>query len=89
MVRSAPERIQSQEVPRRVLICRLHGSNNETLVVPGRWKFEGSTSQRGDFKPADDAQKSLQFLRTDDGIDVFLVGDTGCEPYLARTSRRH
>lgn len=76
-----------EDVGGKVVVCRLHGSNDELVAVPARWKFAGSISERGGFVPRDDSPGRLKFIRTDDGIDVFHDEVTGQEVYTGRTSR--
>jgi hypothetical protein len=65
--------------------CWLLGESRDCLVTPDGWKYEGSLSQTFIFVPDGELEKSLHFLRHEDGCDVFLNVLTGREVYLART----
>ena len=43
------------------------------LATPSGWTYEGSLSERFTFVPAEDMQERLKYIRTEDGIDVFLI----------------
>ena len=51
------------------------------LSTPEGWTYEGSLSERFSFVPADDVQVRLKFLRTENGVDVFLDAVTGQEVF--------
>jgi hypothetical protein len=47
------------------------------LATPAGWQFEGSLSKYFHFVPDDDPGTRFKFLRTEDGLDVFLDQSTG------------
>ena len=81
--------IYVDEFKGRVAACRMLGSVDEQAASPVGWKFQGSMSERGGFVVNEDVNARMQFLRTDNGLDVLLDKSTGKEVYLGRTSREH
>lgn len=73
----------------RVAACRLAGSQSHVINFPDDWKFEGSLSDSGHFVPNQDIGKNLEFLRSENGVDVYLNKTTGKEVYTGRTDRRN
>ena len=61
------------------------GSTEQRLFVPDGWKYEGSLSHKY-FVPTGEAIGRLKFLRTENGVDVFLDLVSGKEVYRGRTS---
>jgi hypothetical protein len=70
----------------KVAVCRLAGSQSMQVVTPNGWKYEGSLSASHGFVSNDDANKNLEFLRNENGVDVYLDKTTGEEVYVGRTS---
>ena len=69
-----------------VAACRLTGSSHTVLMRPDGWSFEGSLSQTYGFVPIKaEEEKSLKFLRNENGIDVYLNLVTGSEVLVGRT----
>jgi len=56
------------------------------LATPPGWKFEESLSHRFGFVPNEQVDDRLQFVRKDNGVDVFLDRETGKEVYVGRRS---
>ena len=54
------------------------------LCTPLNWEFEGSLSQRTTFIETSDVEKRLKFLRSEDGVDVYLDTQSGKEVYQGR-----
>jgi hypothetical protein len=69
----------------RVAACKLRGSEIMTLVTPENWKFEGSLSHTYGFVPTGSEAKSLDFIETREGIDVYRSRLTGLPMYAGRT----
>lgn len=69
----------------KVAACRASGSTLMTILTPDGWKYEGSLSQTFSFTPRGQLEKSLTFLRHEDGVDVYLNKLTGKEAYIGRT----
>jgi hypothetical protein len=56
------------------------------LATPKGWMYEGSLSERFTFVEADKEGERLKFLRSENGVDVFLDLATGKEVSRGRTS---
>ena len=69
----------------KVAACRLVGSNLDQVVTPIGWRFEGSLSQSYGFVPTEHENKSLTFLRHENGQDVYFNELTGKEVFVGRT----
>jgi len=69
----------------KVAACRLAGSRVASIMLPEGWEYEGSLSHTYGFIPAGEVDKSLEFLRHENGVDVFLNRLTGREVYIGRT----
>jgi hypothetical protein len=54
------------------------------LATPPGWQFEGSLSDRFNFVPTGEEKERLQFLRTENEVDVFLDRKTGQEVFVGR-----
>ncbi len=70
----------------RVAACRLAGSSQTVLMRPEGWRYEGSLSQTYGFVPTGVEENSLKFLRSENGLDVYLNLLTGAEVFLGRTT---
>ena len=68
--------------------CVAVNSSEGTLVTPDGWEYEGSLSQTFTFTPAESIDKSLKFLRHEDGLDVYLNELNGKEVYMGRTGEK-
>lgn len=66
--------------------CRIVGSTVEDLVTPEGWEYETSLSASFAFVPDEHQDKSMTFLRHEDGFDVYRNEMTGQEMYVGRTS---
>ena len=69
----------------KVAACRLAGSRVASIMLPEGWEYEGSLSHTYGFIPAGEVDKSLEFLRHENGVDVFLNRLTGQKVYIGRT----
>jgi hypothetical protein len=72
---------------KRVAACRLVGSSQTVLMPPDGWTFEGSLSQSFGFVPTGHVEKSLTFIRRENGLDVYRNEMTGKLVYIGRTHR--
>lgn len=70
----------------RVAAARLAGSSLDQVLTPDGWTFEGSLSHTFGFVPSEATNKALHFLRSENGLDVYLNPLTGKEVYVGRTS---
>lgn len=82
--------LQFGRVPRgdrgdRVAACRLTGSKSKVLVMPLDWKFEDSLSSTYAFVPNEHMKKALQYLRHENGLDVYYNPLTDKEGFVGRT----
>ncbi len=68
-----------------VSAARLVGSVQHTLMTPDGWEYENSLSASYGFVPSEQKDKSLQFLRHEGNLDVYLNNLTGKEVYVGRT----
>lgn len=68
--------------------CSLKGGKEIDLFTPEGWVYEGSLSQSYVFTPDEHGEKSMTFLRHEDGLDVHRSGLTGEEQYSGRTIKR-
>jgi hypothetical protein len=72
---------------KRVAVCSLEGSTQSDLLQPEGWTFAGSLSESFGFAPNQHIEKSLTFLRRENGLDVYLNQVTGKEVYVGRALR--
>ena len=56
------------------------------LATPEGWTYEGSLSERSTFFEAGKEGERLKFLRSENGVDVFLDLSTGKEVFRGSTS---
>ena len=68
----------------QIVVCRLVGSESRTVAVPDGWAYEGSLSANVGYVDAENASDRLQFLRHEDGVDVYRDTKTGEEVYVGR-----
>jgi hypothetical protein len=71
----------------RVSACRLAGSTQTIVIMPEGWIFGESLSSTFGFVPNGQSDKSLTFLRHQDGMEVYRNRLTGKEVFIGRTSR--
>jgi hypothetical protein len=72
---------------RRVAACQLRGGTGDArLWTPEGWTWEESLTRQFGFVPAGKEEASLEFLRHEAGLDVYLNKVTGKEVYLGRTT---
>lgn len=72
--------------PRRaVAACRLTNGTVTEVVMPPEWSFEGSLSQTYGFVSSEHIDKSLRYLRHENGLDVYLNLVTNEQIYIGRT----
>ncbi len=71
----------------RVAACGLIGSTQSVVITPEGWSFENSLSSSFGSVPNEQDEKSLTFLRHQDGMDVYHNRLTGKEVFIGRASR--
>jgi hypothetical protein len=72
-----------------IAACRLRGSTLSSVVCPDGWLFEESLSSSFGFVPGGSADRSLRFLRHENGLDVFWSELAGKEVFIARDPPKH
>jgi hypothetical protein len=60
------------------------GAANSPVACPVDWQYEKSLSRQSVIVPPEQMDRSLKFLRHQDGIDVHLNLQTGQEVYIGR-----
>ena len=73
---------------RKVAGCQAFDSKGGPLITPDGWKYEGSLSQTFAFAPTEHVDKSLKFLRHENGLDVYFNSLTGKDVYIGRTGTK-
>jgi hypothetical protein len=68
-----------------VSAAQLKGTISKRIVCPDGWTYEKSLSSSFGFVPTRAQDKSLRFLRHENGLDVYLNLLTGKEVYIGRT----
>ena len=69
--------------PRLAAGLHVRGTSME-LCMPLGWTFENSLSRSFAFAPSGEENKHFRFVRSDDGINVYLDIETGKEVYIGR-----
>jgi hypothetical protein len=67
-----------------VSAAQLKGTIMRQVACPDGWKYDGSLSQNFGFVPTGKEDKSLRFLRHQDGMDVYLNLLTDQEVFIGR-----
>jgi hypothetical protein len=57
----------------------------DRIFVPDGWLYEKSLSAKHRFVEAEELSKSLQFVRSETGVDVYRDRETGRELYIGRS----
>lgn len=69
-----------------VAACRLVESKESSLFTPDGWEYPNSLSSRHEFVESNQVQDRLEFVRQENGVDVYRDLETGKEVYVGRTS---
>jgi tetratricopeptide (TPR) repeat protein len=77
----------NSDVNAEISVCWLKGTGFGDLALPPGWNLKGSLSKQLLFIPNDDIYERLEFLREEDGVEVFLDKKTGKTLYLGRPYR--
>ena len=67
-------------------MARLQGTSDNKLVCPGGWSYQNSLSRNSEFHPGVEPNQNYEFLRTENGLDVYRDRTTGRELFIGRTS---
>jgi len=70
----------------RIAACMHIDDEDNSIITPDGWKYEGSLSHTFAFAPTEQIDKSLKFIKHDNGVDVYLNELTGEKVYIGRTS---
>jgi hypothetical protein len=62
----------------------LKGTAIENVFCPANWTYEKSLSRQYAVAPVENDEKTLKFLRHQDGLDVYLDLSTGREVFVGR-----
>ena len=79
-------RVESGSVGGIVLACRFVGSSEDTFITPIGWIFDGSVSQKFTFVESGRVWDYLDFVRSEDGIQVYRDIRSGELVYIGRTT---
>jgi hypothetical protein len=63
---------------------QLKGTANRQVHCPENWRHEKSLSRQFAVLPPERVDKSLTFLRHENGLDVYRSALTGQEVYIGR-----
>jgi hypothetical protein len=74
------------DTKRRVAAARLVGGSERKLWMPEGWRWEESLSRQFAFVPDGAQERSLTFLRYDNGLDVYFNRLAGKEVYVGRSA---
>lgn len=70
---------------KKVTACRAVGSQGRSLVTPDGWAYEDSLSSKFLFVETGWVPEFMDFLRHENGLDVYRDLCTGKEVYVGRT----
>lgn len=70
-----------------VRAARRTGDQDRTLITPIGWKFEESLSAAPGFVATDEVNDRVEFLRSEDGVDIYRDRDTGKILYTPSSNR--
>lgn len=70
-----------------VVIAQFIGGEDDPLITPDGWEFEGSLSATDQFVNQMLSDKRYLFLRTENGLDVYLDTTRNKEVYSPHVSR--
>jgi hypothetical protein len=71
---------------KKVGACRAVNSQRQELVTPDGWAYDGSLSSKFMFVETGWVPEFMDFLRHENGLDVYRDLRTGKEVYVGRTS---
>ena len=69
-----------------VSAARFKGSLENTLACPAGWTFENSLTADHQFHPGVEPGPDYEFLRVENGVDVYRHKESGREYYTGRTT---
>ena len=68
-----------------ISICHAVPTSAEGVVIPDGWTYENSLSARHRFITTEEFERSLRFVRSEPGFDVYLDADGVKEFYVKRS----
>ncbi len=68
----------------RIAVAQLKGTASRQIFCPQNWAYEKSLSRQYAVVPPEHVEKSLTFLRRENGLDVYRNALTGQEVYIGR-----
>jgi hypothetical protein len=71
----------------KVAACKLKKCQLEYIIFPEGWDYDQSLSRAYAFVPSEHVDKSLKYLRHENGLDVYLNLLTNEEVYVGRPSK--
>jgi hypothetical protein len=71
---------------KQVAACRLNGSTVNELVTPEGWNYDASISSQFIFVESGWTPEFMDFVRHENGLDVYRDLKTGKEVYVGRAS---
>jgi len=85
------------DLEKMITICRVSGEDMNHTEAPDGWRYEESLSSKFSFVPTEQADNRLEFLRSEDGLEIYwdhvenkevYVGRSGHEPHKPISKRR-
>ncbi|MEE4254532.1 MAG: hypothetical protein V2I50_10885, partial [Desulfuromusa sp.] len=73
---------------KKISACRLIGSNQPQIVLPDGWLYESSLSANYKFVESDQVAEEMEFIRHDNGVDVYRDRSSGKEKYVGRVTNQ-
>jgi hypothetical protein len=71
---------------RMIAVCYAIPTSVKVVALPEGWNFDTSLSGRFRFVETDKMENEVEFLRREDGVDVYRDRTTGKEFYVGRTT---
>lgn len=78
------EWLETETDERGVRFCWMLGQALGEICTPDGWTFEASLYSTGTFRANDEPVDHLKFLRTKDGLNIYLDENIGKEVYVGR-----
>jgi hypothetical protein len=79
-------RLQIDDDPTHIVaVCFAVPSRVKGVAMPRGWRFETSLTARHRFVETDRLNEQLEFVRTENGVDVYRDRVTGQEFYVGRS----
>ena len=69
---------------KEIMACRMIGSKVDEIAMPEGWNYDNSLSQNFTFVESDSLPEQMEFIRHENGIDIYRDKKTGKEKYVGR-----